>query len=46
MEKDGGNYILTLPDNYQIGLSSVTATSMEWMSMASGDMFHCTKAKP
>lgn len=46
VEKEDGNYILTFDDNYQIGLSSVTPTSMQWLSMASGDMFDCKRVKP
>lgn len=44
--KQDGNYILSFDDNYQIGLSSVTKTSMQWVSMASGDMFDCKRIKP
>ncbi len=46
VEKEDGNYILTFDENYQIGLSSVTKTSMQWVSMASGDMFDCKRVKP
>jgi hypothetical protein len=46
VEKEDGNYILSFDDNYQIGLSSVTQTSMQWLSMASGDMFDCKRPKP
>jgi len=46
VEKQDGNYILSFDGNYQIGLSSVTPTSMQWLSMASGDMFDCTRLKP
>ncbi|URK87475.1 hypothetical protein LP421_29695 [Rhizobium sp. RCAM05350] len=46
VEKEDGNYILSFDDNYQIGLSSVTPTSMQWLSMASGDMFDCKRLKP
>lgn len=46
VEKEDGNYILSFDDNYQIGLSSVTPTSMQWLSMASGDMFDCKRVKP
>ena len=46
VEKEGGNYILSFDDDYQIGLSSVTKTSMQWLSMASGDMFNCKRVKP
>lgn len=46
VEKEDGNYILSFDDNYQIGLSSVTQTSMQWLSMASGDMFDCKRLKP
>lgn len=45
VEKEGENYILTLDGDYQIGLSSVTDTSMQWLSMASGDMFECKRLK-
>ena len=45
VEKEGENYILTLDGNYQIGLSSVTDTSMQWLSMASGDMFECKRVE-
>lgn len=46
VEKEDGNYILSFDDNYQIGLSSVTQTSMQWLSMASGDTFDCKRLKP
>lgn len=46
VEKEDGNYILSFDDNYQIGLSSVTKTSMQWLSMASGDTFDCKRLKP
>ncbi|WP_426235737.1 hypothetical protein [Pararhizobium sp. DWP1-1-3] len=46
VEKENGNYILSFDDNYQIGLSSVTKTSMQWLSMASGDTFDCKRLKP
>lgn len=46
IEKQDGNYILSFDDNYQIGLSSVTKTSMQWLSMASGDTFDCKRVKP
>lgn len=46
IEKQDGNYILSFDDNYQIGLSSVTKTSMKWVSMASGDMFDCKRINP
>ena len=36
------NWIIDFADGYQIGLSSVTADTMQWLSMASGDMFDCT----
>ena len=45
VEKEGENYILTLDGGYQIGLSSVTDTSMQWLSMASGDMFECKRVE-
>jgi hypothetical protein len=45
VEMEDGNYILTMPDNYQIALSSVTSTSMQWLSYASSDMFDCKKLK-
>ena len=43
VEQEGNNYIMTFPDGYQIGLSSPTDTSMQWLSMESGDMFDCTR---
>jgi len=46
VDKEDGNYILSFDDNYQIGLSSVTKTSMQWLSMASGDTFDCKHLKP
>ncbi|MBP1857351.1 hypothetical protein J2Z75_000831 [Rhizobium herbae] len=46
VEKEDGNYILSFDNDYQIGLSSVTDTSMQWLSMASGDMFDCKRVKP
>ena len=45
MEKEEGNYILSFSDGYQIGLSSVTDTSMQWFSMQSGDQFECKRVK-
>ena len=45
VEKEGETYILTLDGGYQIGLSSVTDTSMQWLSMASGDMFTCKRVR-
>jgi hypothetical protein len=46
VEKEDGNYILSFDKGYQIGLSSVTKTSMQWLSMASGDTFDCKRLKP
>ena len=46
IEKQDSNYILSFDDNYQIGLSSVTKTSMQWVSMASGDMFDYKRINP
>jgi hypothetical protein len=46
VEKEDGNYILSFDDNYQIGLSRVTQTSMQWLSMTSGDTFDCKRLKP
>jgi hypothetical protein len=43
VEKEGNNYIMTFPDGYQIGLSSPTATTMQWLSFESGDTFDCTR---
>jgi hypothetical protein len=43
VEQEGNNYIMTFPDGYQIGLSSPTDTSMQWLSFESGDMFDCTR---
>ena len=43
VEQEGNNYIMTFPDGYQIGLSSPTDTSMQWLSMESGDMFDCKR---
>ena len=45
VEKEDGNYILSFSDGYQIGLSSVTDTSMQWFSMQSGDRFECKRVK-
>lgn len=45
VEKVDGNYVLSFDDGYQIGLSSVTDTSMQWLSMASGDQFECKRVK-
>lgn len=45
VEKIEGNYILSFSDGYQIGLSSVTDTSMQWFSMQSGDQFECKRVK-
>lgn len=41
--EEDGNFILTFADDYQIGLSSVTDTTMQWLSFASGDMFDCQR---
>lgn len=42
VNQDGnGNWIIDLPDGAQIGLSSVTEDSLQWFSMASGDVFEC-----
>ncbi len=41
--EDGGDYILTFDDAYQIALSSVSDTTMQWLSLASGDMFDCRR---
>ena len=46
VDKKDGNYILSFDKGYQVGLSSVTKTSMQWLSMASGDMFDCKRIKP
>jgi len=43
VEVEGNNYIMTFPDGYQIGLSSPTDTTMQWLSMETGDMFDCTR---
>jgi hypothetical protein len=43
--KEGENDILTLDGDYQIGLSRVSDTSMQWLSMASGDMFECKRVE-
>ena len=43
VEKEGNNYIMTFADGYQIGLSSPTDTTMQWLSFESGDMFDCTR---
>ncbi len=36
-------FVLTFEDDYQIGLSGVTAQSMVWFSGASGDAFDCIR---
>ncbi|HTO32120.1 MAG TPA: hypothetical protein VL202_13210 [Pararhizobium sp.] len=46
VEKEDGNYILSFDNKYQIGLSSVTAKSLQWLSMESGDMFDCKRVQP
>ena len=38
-----GTHALTLPNDYRIHLSNVTATEMDWFSEASGDGFHCKR---
>jgi hypothetical protein len=43
VEREGNNYIMTFADGYQIGLSSPTDTTMQWLSMESGDMFDCRR---
>ncbi|MEK1925550.1 MAG: hypothetical protein AAAB11_08920 [Rhizobium giardinii] len=45
VEKEEGNYILSFSDGYQIGLSSVTDTTMQWFSMQTGDQFECKRVK-
>lgn len=45
VEKVDGNYVLSFDDGYQIGLSGVTDTSMQWLSLASGDQFECKRIK-
>lgn len=45
VEKEEGNFILSFADGYQIGLSSVTDTSLQWFSMQSGDIFDCKRVK-
>ena len=35
VEHEGNNYIMTFADGYQIGLSSPTDTTMQWLSMES-----------
>ena len=41
--EDNGTHTLTFKDDYQIHLSSVTETDMDWLSGASGDGFHCKR---
>ena len=41
--EDNGTYTLTFKDDYQIHLSSITETDMDWLSGASGDGFHCKR---
>jgi len=45
VEKVDGNYVLSFDDGYQIGLSAVTDTSMQWLSTASGDQFECKRVR-
>ena len=43
VDKEDANYILSFDDGYQIGLSGITDSSMQWLSMASGDTFDCKR---
>ena len=43
VKKTGGNYELFFAKGYRIGLSSVSATSMSWLSGETGDMFECKR---
>lgn len=43
VEVDGGSYLLSFDDGYQIALSDVTDTTMSWLSLASGDGFDCSR---
>ena len=38
---DGGGYVLTFEDDYQIALTMNPDGTMEWYSAASGDSFTC-----
>lgn len=42
VDKGEGNYVLTMEDGYQVGLS-MTSEGMSWLSMETGDSFACTK---
>ncbi|MDF2115512.1 hypothetical protein PY365_08025 [Roseiarcaceae bacterium H3SJ34-1] len=39
----GSDFKLTFPDGYSISLLDVKAKTMTWHSMASGDIFECTR---
>lgn len=37
------DFVLVMPDGYEVGLSSVGESTMGWFSFASGDGFTCTR---
>jgi hypothetical protein len=43
VRREDENFILLMPDGYEVGLSSVGETTMAWFSFASGDSFDCTR---
>lgn len=40
-----GNYGLSFPDGYAVGLMDVTSTSLIWSSPETGDVFDCYKLR-
>jgi hypothetical protein len=45
VEINGTNYIMTMEDGYQVGVSINPDGSMSWLSMETGDAFDCTKVE-
>lgn len=43
VDVENGNYHFLLTDDYSFWVSSVTDTSMEWLSDATGDNFSCKR---
>lgn len=37
------DFVLVMPDGYEVGLSNVGESTMGWFSFASGDGFTCTR---
>jgi len=45
VEKDGGDYTLSFPNDYKIMLTGIKANAMTWISGESGDDFQCKRVK-